>query len=473
MSLETRDNRRYIVLKGARVNNLKNINLFIPRNKFIVITGLSGSGKSSLAFDTIYAEGQRRYVESLSAYARQFLGRINKPDVDFIEGIPPAIAIEQKVNTRNPRSTVGTSTEIYDYMKLVFARIGVTYSPVSGEIVKKDSVTDVVNYLTSFEEDASILILSPIHREQDKNFRTYLELLLNQGTNRIEIDGEIVKLDEFLKKQKTFKGKHQINIVIDRVRIQHDDDSLSRYADSIQTAFNEGHGECLIRVLHETNPQTRHFSNRFERDDIKFEEPNEHMFSFNSPYGACQRCEGYGKIIGIDEDLVIPDKTLSVYEGTVACWKGESMSYYRDLFITQSAKYEFPVHKPYFELTDEQRELLWSGAKQVDGINDFFAPLEEKRYKIQNRVMIARYSGKTTCPDCKGSRLRKDASYVKINGRSIQELVLIPVDELYPFFKDSNLFYIAIPFINKLINNTIRQRLVHLICSLLKFRKHF
>jgi excinuclease ABC subunit A len=439
MPLNTTNKEGYIILRGARVNNLKNINLDISRNKFIVITGLSGSGKSSLAFDTIYAEGQRRYVESLSAYARQFLGRINKPDVDYINGIPPAIAIEQKVNTRNPRSTVGTSTEIYDYLKLLFARIGITISPVSGEIVKKDTVTDVVNFLTSLKEDTSVLILCPVKRTRDRHFHQYLELLLNQGTNRIEINGTIEKLEDALKKYKTFSDDLELNMVIDRVRISGEEDSISRYSDSVQTAFNEGNGECVIRIVDENKPQAKHFSNRFELDGMEFEEPNEHMFGFNSPYGACQKCEGYGKIIGIDEDLVIPDKNISVYEETVACWKGESMSYYKDLFIKQSAKHNFPIHRPYFELTDEQRNLLWNGNNQVDGIYDFFAHLEEKRYKIQNRVMIARYSGKTTCPDCKGSRLRKDAGYVKINKKSIQELVLMPVDELYVFFKDLKL----------------------------------
>jgi excinuclease ABC subunit A len=306
-------------------------------------------------------------------------------------------------------------------------------------MVKKDSVTDVVNYLISFEEDTSALILCPVKRTRDKHFHQYLELLLNQGTNRIEINKEVEKLEEVLKKYKTFTDEHEINMVIDRVKINHREDSLSRYADSIQTAFNEGNGECIIRILHETKPQSQHFSNRFERDGMEFEEPNEHMFGFNSPYGACQRCEGYGRIIGIDEDLVIPGKSLSVYEEAVACWKGESMSYYKDLFINQSAKYNFPIHRPYFELTDEQRDLLWNGNQHVDGIYDFFAHLEEKRYKIQNRVMIARYSGKTICPDCKGSRLRKDAGYVKIYGKSIQELVLMPVDELYVFFKNVKL----------------------------------
>jgi excinuclease ABC subunit A len=439
MTSDNQNNKGFIVLRGARVNNLKNISLSIPRNKFIVVTGLSGSGKSSLAFDTVYAEGQRRYVESLSSYARQFLGRINKPEVDFIEGIPPAIAIEQKVNSRNPRSTVGTSTEIYDYLKLLFARIGITYSPISGMEVKKDSVTDVVNYIISFEEDTPALILCPLTRARDKNFRQYLELLLNQGTNRIEIDGKIEKLEDVLKKYK-ITGDELINLVIDRVRVTHDEESESRVADSVQTAFNEGNGECIVRILSEEKPEHRHFSNRFERDGIEFEEPNEHMFSFNSPYGACRRCEGYGKIIGIDEDLVIPDKSLSVYEEAVACWKGQFMSNFREEFIKNAVlNHDFPVHRAYADLTDEQRDLLWNGSKRVDGINQFFAYLEEKKFKIQNRVLIARYSGKTTCPDCKGSRLRKDASYVKVNGKSIQDLVLMPVDELYSFFSQITL----------------------------------
>ena len=439
MSSNSSKDKGSIVIRGARVNNLKNINLSIERNRFVVVTGLSGSGKSSLAFDTIYAEGQRRYVESLSSYARQFLGRIHKPEVDFIDGIPPAIAIEQRVNTRNPRSTVGTSTEIYDYLKLLYSRIGVTYSPVSGEVVKKDSVTDVVNYMVSHPEGSVVVILCPLKRDQSKQFAQYLELLLNQGTTRIEIDGEIVRIDEALKSKTDLSEKHTINLVIDRVTINTDEDSLGRYSDSVQTAFSEGHGDCFIKVIGEGKSKVKKFSNRFERDGIEFEEPNEHMFSFNSPYGACKRCEGYGKVIGIDEDLVVPDKTQSVYSEAVVCWKGESMSYYKDLFIKQASRYDFPIHKPYFELTDEQRELLWNGNKQVDGIYDFFAHLEEKKYKIQNRVMIARYSGKTVCPECKGSRLRKDAGYVKVKGKSIQELVLMPVDELYRFCKDIHL----------------------------------
>ncbi len=422
----------YIVIRGARVNNLKNIDISIPRNKFIVITGLSGSGKSSLAFDTVYAEGQRRYVESLSSYARQFLGRINKPDVDYIDGIPPAIAIEQKVNTRNPRSTVGTSTEIYDCLKLLFARIGITLSPISNETVKKDTVTDVVNYILTFIDDTSLLILSPLKRLRDKHFHQYLELLLNQGTNRIEIDGTIERLDELLTKQKSFSSAQKINLVIDRIKVNHDDESVSRFADSVQTAFNEGQGECFIRKM--DDPAMQYFSNRFECDGIVFEEPNEHMFSFNSPYGACPRCDGYGKIIGIDEDLVVPDKTLSVFDDAIACWKGETMSNYKNMFIRQSIQYDFPVHRAYYELSEQELNLLWNGNKKAEGIYNFFSHLEEKKYKIQNRVMIARYSGKTICPECKGSRLRKEAGYVKINSKNIQELVLMPVNELYDFF---------------------------------------
>ncbi len=426
-----------IIIRGARVNNLKNISISIPRNKFIVITGLSGSGKSSLAFDTIYAEGQRRYVESLSSYARQFLGRINKPDVDYIEGIPPAIAIEQKVNTRNPRSTVGTSTEIYDYLKLLYARVGVTFSPISNKPVKKDTVTDIVDFILTFEEGTSLLILCPLNRPRDKHFHQFLELLLNQGTTRIEVDGTIERLDEILKKQKSFPPSQKLNLVIDRIKVSNSEESVSRFADSVQTALNEGQGECLIRKLED--PSVHYFSNRFESDGIVFEEPNEHMFSFNSPYGACPKCEGYGRIIGIDEDLVVPDKTLSVFDDGIACWKGESMNNYKNIFIRQALQYDFPVHRSYFELSEQEIDLLWNGNKKVNGIYDFFSSLEEKKYKIQNRVMIARYSGKTTCPECKGSRLRKEAGYVKIDGKSIQELVLMPVNELYKFFNSITL----------------------------------
>lgn len=433
---EERSLKNSIVIRGARVNNLKNISLNIPRNKLVVITGLSGSGKSSLAFDTIYAEGQRRYVESLSSYARQFLGRINKPDVDFIEGIPPAIAIEQKVNTRNPRSTVGTSTEVYDYLKLLFARAGVTYSPLSGEVVKRDSVTDVVDYILSFAEGTSVLILSPVAHKLDKNFHEYLELLLSQGTTRMEFNGNIVKLEDVLKDKSIQDANAEINIIIDRIRVSHDEASVSRFADSVQTAYAEGIGSCIIKTLDQEPQLVKAFSNRFERDGLEFEEPNEHMFSFNSPYGACPKCEGYGRVIGIDEDLVIPDKSLSVYSDAVACWRGEGMRVWKEAFVMKAPRYDFPIHKPVYDLTEAQYKFLWEGNKAVEGLNAFFRFVEEQKFKVQYRVMLSRYSGKTTCPECKGARLRKDANYVKINGKTLPELVLLPIDELFVFFKN-------------------------------------
>jgi excinuclease ABC subunit A len=419
-----------IIIKGARVNNLKNIDVSIPRNQLIVLTGLSGSGKSSLAYDTIYAEGQRRYVESLSSYARQFLGRIHKPEVDFIRGIPPAIAIEQKVNTRNPRSTVGTSTEIYDYLKLLFARIGITYSPVSGEVVRKDSVTDVVNYLLSLPDDASALIMYPLSEQQRSHFSACRDILISQGSTRIEVGGEIKRLDEMPDKTK-FAASDVVHLVIDRVRIARDDDSSARYADSVLTAFNESDGRCVIR----SDNSLMSFSNRFERDGILFDEPNEHLFSFNSPYGACPRCEGYGKVVGIDEELVVPDKSLSIFQDAIACWRGESMSAWKNKLIYQADKLKFPIHKPYSELSEQHLDVLWHGTRGFAGIDGFFKHLDENRYKIQYRVMTARYSGKTVCPECKGGRLRKESTYVKVNGKTINELVLLPVDELYQWFQ--------------------------------------
>jgi len=424
-----------IVIKGARVNNLKNINVTIPRNQFVVITGLSGSGKSSLAYDTIYAEGQRRYVESLSSYARQFLGRIHKPEVDFIHGIPPAIAIEQKVNTRNPRSTVGTSTEIYDYIKLLFARIGVTYSPVSGEVVKKDTVTDVVNYILSLPDDTGALLMLPLGNTQKENFAICRETLISQGYSRVEINGEICRLEDAPGK---LKSVDELNLVVDRIRVAHDEDSAARFADSVQTAFNEGNGCCFLRTTGE-KPETKEFSNRFERDGILFDEPNEHMFSFNSPYGACTRCEGYGKIIGIDEDLVVPDKSLSIYQDAVACWKGETMSEWKNELIYRAIAIDFPVHKPYSELNEKQLDILWHGVPGWSGIDGFFKFLDNNKYKIQYRVMTARYSGKTACPECKGGRLRKESTYVKVNGKTVNELVLLPINELSDWFKSLTL----------------------------------
>ena len=428
-------NSPFIQIKGARVHNLKNIDLNITRNKLIVISGLSGSGKSSLAFDTLYAEGQRRYVESLSSYARQFLGRINKPEVDYIKGIPPAIAIEQKVNTRNPRSTVGTSTEIYDYLKLLFARIGKTISPVSGTEVKQHHVSDVTNYIMSFPENTRFLIGAPLKLKKDRTILQEAELLLQQGFTRLEINQEIVKIDDILKEEKPITcKKSKCIIVIDRATVQNDDDNLSRIADSVQTAFFEGHGECLVKIYQGTEITEEHFSNLFEADGIEFEEPSVHMFSFNNPIGACKTCEGYGKVIGIDEDLVIPNKSLSVYQDAVACWKGEKMKEWKDELVYSAEKFNFPIHKPYYELTEDQRQLLWTGNKHFQGLNQFFKMLEENAYKIQFRVMLSRYRGKTGCPDCRGTRLKKEAMYVKVSDKSVQDLVLLPINELQEFF---------------------------------------
>ncbi len=425
----------YIQIKGARVHNLKNIDLKIDRNKFIVISGLSGSGKSSLAFDTLYAEGQRRYVESLSSYARQFLGRINKPEVDYIKGIPPAIAIEQKVNTRNPRSTVGTSTEIYDYLKLLFARIGKTISPISGKEVKQHHVSDVINFIQSFPENTRFMVCSPLKFKNGRTLLQEAELLLQQGFSRLEISGEVRKIDEILKENNQEECKDSTcNIVIDRATVINDEDNLSRIADSVQTAFFEGHGECIIKIYDGELVKEEHFSNLFEADGIEFEEPTIHMFSFNNPIGACKTCEGYGKVIGIDEDLVIPNKSLSVYQDAVACWKGEKMGEWKDALVYAAEKFNFPIHKPYYELSEDQRHLLWTGNKHFQGLNQFFKMLEENTYKIQYRVMLSRYRGKTNCPDCLGTRLKKEAMYVKVGEKSVQDLVLLPIDELQKFF---------------------------------------
>lgn len=424
-----------IHIKGARVHNLKNIELHIPRNQFLVVTGLSGSGKSSLAFDTLYAEGQRRYVESLSSYARQFLGRIHKPEVDFIKGIPPAIAIEQKVNSRNPRSTVGTSTEVYDYLKLLYARIGKTISPVSGTEVKRHQVGDVVDFICSFPEDTRLLICSPLHPKNGRSAEDEAELLLQQGFSRIETTNGIERIDEVLKRKDGSLNTETCKLVIDRLQASRDDDNVSRMADSAQTAFYEGHGECIVKVYTENGLNESHFSNLFEADGMEFDEPSEHMFSFNNPVGACPACEGYGKVIGIDEDLVVPNKALSVYQDAVACWKGETMKTFKDELIQSASKFGFPIHKPYYELTAEQKELLWTGNTYFEGINTFFKLLESNSYKIQYRVMLARYRGKTTCPDCRGTRLKKSAGYVKVNDTAIQDLVLMPVNELRGFFR--------------------------------------
>ena len=432
-------NAKYIEIQNARVHNLKNISLKIPRNKFIVVTGVSGSGKSSLAFDTLFAEGQRRYVESLSSYARQFLGRINKPEVDFINGIPPAIAIEQKVNTRNPRSTVGTSTEIYDYLKLLYARIGKTISPVSGQVVSRNSVTDVVDYINSFEEGTRLIIVAPLKAKNGRTILQEVELLMQQGFSRIETNDEIKRIDELVKAENDDFCNGSCNLVIDRAAVKHDEDTQSRLADSVQTAFFEGHGECLVKVYKKESTESKSFSNRFEADGIEFEEPTVHMFSFNNPVGACPTCEGYGKVIGIDEDLVIPNKSLSIYQDAIACWKGEKMSQWKNELIYSAEKFDFPIHKPFYELSEEQKFLIWTGNQYFEGLNQFFKHLEEGSYKIQYRVMLSRYRGKTVCPECKGSRLKKEAGYVKVADKSLQELVLMPVSELKEFFLNMKL----------------------------------
>jgi len=421
---------KYIEIKGARVHNLKNIDLKIQRNKLVVITGLSGSGKSSLAFDTLYAEGQRRYVESLSSYARQFLGRVNKPEVDFIKGIPPAIAIEQKVNTRNPRSTVGTSTEIYDYLKLLYARIGITYSPVSGQLVKKHHAEDVVDYLSSIKEGTRALILAPLSNLNGRSIEQTLEILQQQGFSRIEVNGEIIRIEEF----NPAKPEPRINVVIDRVVISQEQDVISRIADSAQTAFFEGHGYCLVKVFLENTVTEQLFSNIFDADGITFEEPSVHMFSFNNPLGACPKCEGYGLTIGIDEDLVIPDNSLSVYQDAIACWRGEKMEAYKNELVYNAEKFSFPVHKPISKLTAQEKELLWSGNRYFTGLSAFFTFLEENSYKIQYRVMLSRYRGRTTCPECKGTRLKKETTNVKVDGKTLTELVVLPINELSAFF---------------------------------------
>ena len=419
----------FIEIRGARVHNLKNISLKIPRDKLIVITGVSGSGKSSLAFDTIYAEGQRRYVESLSAYARQFLGRMNKPEVDFINGIPPAIAIEQKVNSRNPRSTVGTSTEIYDYMRLLFARIGRTYSPVSGKEVKKHSADDIVDFLASLPQGTKIIIVSSGEIPGNISVSEYFSFLNKQGFNRVELDGELIRIDESVKED-MFKPGQAINVVVDRLVMDHSPDTFSRAAESAQTAFQTGKGFCQV-IVSNGEMKRENFSNQFEEDGIIFMEPNEHMFSFNNPLGACPLCEGYGKVIGIDENLVIPDQNLSVYEDAIACWRGESMKKWKERLIENAQIFDFPIHRPYFQLTGEQKNLLWKGNRYFYGIDRFFEHLEEKKYKIQYRVLLSRYRGKTVCPECGGFRLRKESGYVKISGKSIQDLAGLPVSRLY------------------------------------------
>lgn len=421
----------HISVKGARVHNLKNIDVEIPHGKLVVVTGLSGSGKSSLAFDTLYAEGQRRYVESLSSYARQFLGRMEKPEVDFIKGIPPAIAIEQKVNTRNPRSTVGTSTEIYDYIKLLFARLGKTYSPVSGKEVKKHTVSDVTEFINNYPQGTKFMIMAPIVLRNERTLAEQIKVLQQQGFSRLDVDNVTKRIADCI--DDTPNTSH-LYLVVDRLVVKDDQDTQSRMADSIETAFYEGQNECFVKILGDGEPEIKPFSQRFEADGITFTEPTEHLFSFNNPLGACPTCEGFGKVIGIDEDLVIPDKTRSLYDNAVVCWRGEKVKTWRDDIVSTSEETGFPIHTPYLELSDKHKKMLWSGCEQFLGIDDFFAKLEAKQFKIQNRVMLARYRGKTTCKACNGTRLKKEASYVRVGNKTITDLVNVQIGYLKDFF---------------------------------------
>lgn len=434
------DPKKFILIKGARVHNLKNIDVSIPKNKLVVITGVSGSGKSSLAFDTLFAEGQRRYVESLSSYARQFLGRMNKPEVDYIKGIAPAIAIEQKVVVSNPRSTVGTSTEVYDYLKLLFARIGKTYSPVSGKEVKRDTVSSVMDFLQSYPAETMIQLFAPVHPHNKRLLKEELAVLMQKGFKRVIYQGSLEKIEDIIENKKiknaVLKDDGSLKILIDRIAWDKDkEETLNRTSDSIQTSFFEGNGDCFLQILLPSGKTEDHFfCDRFELDGIKFEEPSVHFFSFNNPFGACKKCEGYGTVLGIDENLVIPDKSLSIYENAIACWRGEKMGEWNEALIKNASKFDFPIHRPYKDLSAAEKKLLWEGNKYFNGLNDFFAQLEKENYKIQYRVMLSRYKGKTICPDCLGSRLRKDASYIQIGGKSLIEIVLLPLDKVADFF---------------------------------------
>ena len=421
----------YISIKGAKVNNLKNIDVDIPRNKLVVITGLSGSGKSSLAFDTLYAEGQRRYVESLSSYARQFLGRMSKPECDFIKGIPPAIAIEQKVTSRNPRSTVGTSTEIYEYLRLLFARVGKTYSPVSGQIVKKDSAEDIVNCMLSYPKGTRYTVLTPIVPREGRDVQQQIEMDRKEGFTRLEVNGEMVRMEDY-----AYNEADTIYLLIDRMSCDDSKDSISRLTDSAETAMYEGDGACLLRFYTADGETRLHsFSTKFEADGITFTEPTDQMFSFNSPIGTCPVCEGFGKIVGIDEHLVVPNRALSVYDGAVMCWRGEKMGEWLHEFLREAPAHNFPIFAPYYELTEEQKDYLWHGPRDKACIDSFFKMLEENQYKIQYRVMLARYRGKTVCPACHGSRLKKEALYVKVGGKNIAEIVSMPINDVVEFFR--------------------------------------
>ncbi len=438
--MDTLDPKQFIIIKGAKVNNLKNLDVAIPRNQLVVVTGLSGSGKSSLAFDTLFAEGQRMYVESLSSYARQFLGRMEKPEVEYIKGVSPAIAIEQKVNTRNPRSTVGTSTEIYDYLKLLFARVGTTYSPVSGEPVTRDTVTGVVDFIFSQAESTKLMILCPLKRTEGRSLPDELNVLLQKGFTRIKVGDEVLFIEELLKEDAPAVEEQAVHIMVDRAAVRAGDEDLQfRMADSVQTAFFEGDGACYVEVITPKGSQIYPFSDKFEKDGIVFEEPSVNLFSFNNPFGACRTCEGFGRVLGIDPDLVIPDKSLSVYEGAVAPWRSHSMKKWVEPLLRHGIKFDFPIHRPYVELTEAEQQLLWTGNSYFKGLNAFFDYLSARTHKIQYRVMLSRYRGRTTCPDCRGTRLRKDASYVRINGTAITDLVLRPVQQVLTFFDELQL----------------------------------
>lgn len=433
-NIDQLDPRDFIIIKGARVNNLKNLSVAIPRNKLVVVTGLSGSGKSSLAFDTLFAEGQRKYVESLSSYARQFLGRMEKPEVDYIKGVSPAVAIEQKVNTRNPRSTVGTTTEIYDYIKLLYARIGETISPVSGNPVKRDTVSTVVNAINQYDDGTKFMVAAPLTLAADRTLEIEFNILLSKGFTRVLVDGALEQIEDLDPQQ---VDPTKVEILIDRLSVsKEDEDATFRLSDSVQTAFFEGHGDCII---HFREGEPRKFSDRFELDGMTFEEPSVNLFSFNNPYGACRKCEGFGKVLGIDPDLVIADKNLSVYEGAIVPWRSETMKKWLQPLLHMAHDIDFPLHRPVKDLTEAEYDLLWDGMGQFEGLHAFYAFIESQLHKIQYRVMLSRYRGKTTCPDCKGTRLRKDAFYVKVGGKAISELVLMPIDRALEFFESLEL----------------------------------